>query len=792
MWRKTPGLSLVTFLSLALAIAANVTMFALAGSFLFTSLPYEDQKELVLIETDERDALTDDYRDEVSAPDFLELQGQLSSISGLCAFDDEPYVLTGLEQPQEVLVTTVTPDLFGVLGVEPLFGRNFGPADGSVENRQILLLDYSFWQSHFAGSRDVLGRTLTLNGIAHSVVGVLPEEFNLLQGNVAAYRPDDLRDRIDRGYRDLLVFGRLAPGNTMEQARAEMSVIADQIAADHPALFRNLTLTVAPLSTRFPGRTDRLLITITIVVTILGLFIACANIANLLLSKAGTRMKEVAIRMTLGAERGRLLRQFLSESVLMGLGAGLAGTLLAVVAVYIFRTAFPADIPRTLLPDIDGGVLLLTLLLSIATGILFGLAPALFATVKDLRGALSDGGRSGTAGRKWKRLRHAFVIGEVAVALGILTGAGLLAGIFNHVLHPEPGFRSEGLVAVSLTLSDYLYPDQADLLGFQRELIPALKAIPGVDGVALMNRLPRARGWSSAAFTPAGEVYDDPDERPETGWLAVSEDYFTTLEVQVLSGRFLDDRDKRETRPVAVVNRSFVETFCTDREPVGMRLELLGEMREIVGVVGNVCQERIPEGFDIETMVYLPLEQQLLRYPTVALRADAEQAGLAAAIRETIWSVNPEQPIGALQTYDEAYRASLGGASVFGDFLVALCTMAMFLAAMGIFGIISHTVVRRTREIGIRLSVGARGGQVVGLITRQGIRLTAIGFVLGAPLAYLMTQFVRGIFQVSAGESLPLSGYSTIAILAVVALLASWLPARRAAKVDPVTALKAE
>jgi len=792
MLRKTPVITLVTVFSLGLAIAANTTMFALAVSFFLKPFPYENQEELAIIEMAELDQLTTESRDEISAPDFLDLQAGVTSFSGLCAFDDEPMIVSGLDQPEEILVTAVTPGIFEVLGVEPLLGRGFHPEDGAGDSRSILVLDYGYWQRQFNGETSVLGESLTLNGTPYTVVGVMPEEFNLFQSDFAAYRPTNLSEFPDRGFRDLLVFGRLGSGITFEQAQAEVTVFAEQLERDYPATHRDKTLTVTSLRERIPGRTDTLLIKITIAVTLLGLLIACANIANLLLSKAGTRMKEVAIRLTLGARRKGLFRQFLVESVLLGVGSGLFGVLLAYWAVRIFRASFPADIPRAFLPELDATVLLASALLSVLAGILFGLAPAFFASVKDIRGALSDGGRGGTIGRRWKRIRHAFVIGEVAVALGVLTGAGLLADIFSRILDNEPGFNPDGLITFELSLPDYRYPDSESRLRFHREAIPALEGIPGVEGVAVMNRLPRARGWSATRFNLPGETFEDPDDRPETGWLAVNAGYSPTMQVTLLSGRFFEESDRSESQPVIVINQSFADVHLEGQNPIGVSIEVFDKSREIVGVVANVCQERIPDEFSIDPLLYVPLEQNPLGYPTYALRSTGDLSRVAESVRQTIWSVDPDQPISPLRSYEAAFRESLGAASVFGDFLFAICAMVMFLAAMGIFGIVSHAVLRRTREIGIRISVGAKEGQVVGLIARQGIWLAVKGFILGAPLVFLMAQFVRAVFRFPEDLGLPLRGFSTLGVLALVAFVSSWLPARRAAKVEPIRALNAE
>ncbi len=792
MWKKTPVVTLVTILSLGLAIAAFTTMFALAGGLLFAPFPYEDQENLLLIERADIDELTSDSRDQISPPDILELQSQMTSFSGICAWDDEPYIVSDFAQPHEILVTTVSVNLFDVLGVEPLIGR-VGAAGGETAGDQnTLVLDYGYWQRQFNGEESVPGATLTLNQVPYTVIGVMPEEFNLLQGNIAAYHPTDFSGHNDRGNHDYFVFGRLTDGVSIEQAQAELTVFAARLEQEYSDTHAGKTMSVSRLRERFPGRTDTMLITMAMIVTFLGVLIACANIANLLLSKAGTRMKEVAIRITLGASRGGLFRQFLVESVLLGVTAGLVGVLMAFWAVDIFQAGFPADIPRMFLPQIDVNVLLVTAGISVLAGILFGLAPALFASIKDVRGALSDGGRGGTAGRKWRRIRHAFVIGEVAIALGVLTGAGLLANIFSSILTPEPGFDGDGLIAFELSLPNYKYPDSDAILRFQRETIPALEGIPGVEGVAVMNRLPRAQNYSSTRFNLSGQTFEDPGERPVTGWLAANDGYLTTLRASLLAGRFVERSDQNETQPIAVVNQAFVDVFLEGEEPLSTSIEIFGSSREIVGVIANICQERIPDEWTIDPMVYIPLEQYPLRFPTIALRSTVDRSRVAESARQVIWSVDSEQPIGPLRAYDEIYTESLGAAAVFGDFLYAICAIAIFLAAMGIFGVMSHSVLLRTREIGIRISVGAQSGQVVGMITRQGIWLTVKGFILGVPLVFLMARFVKNIFLFTGDMRLPLAGFSMIGLLALIALFSAWLPARRAAKVEPIEALNAE
>ncbi|MFC1629342.1 FtsX-like permease family protein, partial [Gemmatimonadota bacterium] len=366
------------------------------------------------------------------------------------------------------------------------------------------------------------------------------------------------------------------------------------------------------------------------------------------------------------------------------------------------------------------------------------------------------------------------------------------ANIFANMLQPEPGFESEGLLSFELSLPEYRYPDSDALLQFQREALPVLEGIPGVEGVAVMNRLPRTQNYSSTSFNLTGQTFEDPDERPETGWLAANEAYLSTLQGTLLAGRFVEGTDRNDTQPVAIVNQSFVDVFLEGEEPIGTSIEMFDSTHEIVGVIANICQERIPDEWSVDPMVYVPLEQYPLRFPTFALRSSADRSQVAASVRQAIWSVDPEQPIGPLMTFEEVYTRSLGAATVFGDFLYVLCIMAVFLAAMGIFGIISHAVLLRTREIGIRVSVGARADQVVGMITRQGIWLTAKGFILGLPLVFLMSRAVRGIFLFPDDMKLPLAGFSAIALLALFALLASWLPARRAAKIEPIEALNAE
>jgi putative ABC transport system permease protein len=788
MLAKTPVVAAVAAISLALGITANTTTFAVANGFLLVPFPYADQDRLVLL-SEVHPKSTDD--EAVSPGNFLDYRSRATTFESLIGYDIVPANLTGGEEPERVRLVKASPETFAVLGRAPMLGRDFEEREGVAGAGRVAVLSYPFWQRYFAGDPSILGKKVGLDGESFDVVGVMPEDFDFIPANVDVFVPTDWQDGSSDRERTLLVLGRLKEGRTPEEAEAELAAISSQLAAEHPEENEGFRSVSMSLRDYFPGRTDTLLITILLAVSGFILLIACANIANLLLARAEARQREVAVRTALGAARSRILRQLLTESVLLALAGGALGTFLSVYSVRALRQSMPAELPLSFLPRMDGTVLLYTLATSLLAGMIFGIAPALHTFGEDLREALSESTRGGTASRKRNRLRNAFVVAEIAAALALLIGSGALLNIFRNYIFVYPGFEAAGLLTAQVTLSEDRYPEDADLRRFHREASARLAQIPGVRGVAVMNELPRARSSGSTEFTIEGRAALKHNEEPVTGWQAVNDAYFETLGVTIRAGRGLNQTDREDSEPVIVVNESFVETFLSDEDPLGRRIVLKERPRRIVGISTNVYQTRMPETGKLPPTVYVPMEQLAVRSKSFALRVDGDRTALASAIREAIWDVDPGQPVSRVQSLEEHIAIELAGPRILFTVLTVFVTTALLLAAIGVYGVMAHGVAQKTREIGIRMALGARGGDVVGLVTRQGMRLAALGFVLGAPFAYALTRLVGSTFVMTSGAS-PAMVLSVSGLLAMVAFVATYLPARKASRIHPVRALSTE
>jgi putative ABC transport system permease protein len=789
MLLKTPVVAAVAAASLAAGIAANTTTFAVANGFLFAPFPYQDQDELVLISEVHSKSTDDEW---VSPGNFMDYRARATVFERMIAYDVQNANLTGGDQPERVRLVTMSPETFTVLGRSPGLGRDFEAKEGVEGAGSVALLSHPFWQRYFAADRSVLGRKVGIDGKSFDVVGVMPEDFDFLPADVDVFIPTNWEHRSTDRERGILVMGRLKDGRTPEEAEAEITTISSQLAAEHPEAnegYRSLTM---PLRDYFPGRTDTLLMYILLSVSGFVLLIACANIANLLLARAEVRQREVAVRTALGAGRVRILRQLLTESVLLALLGGSLGALLSFYSVRSVRQSMPAQLPVSFLPEMDGTVLLYTLATSMIAGMIFGIAPALHTFGDDLREALGESTRGGTATRKRNRLRNAFVVAEIGAALALLIGSGALMNIFQKFIMPDPGFEVEGILTAQLTVSEDRHPTDADVQRFHREVVRRLSEIPGVTGVAVMNELPRSRASATTEFTIEGRATPQRNEEPVSGWQAVNGSYFATLGVPIRQGRGVADEDREDTEAIAVVNESFVETFFPEEDPLGKRVVLMGKPRRIVGVSRNIYQARMPdEGGKIGPVVYLPMEQQAARSKSVALRVEGEPSAFADALRAAIWAVDPGQPVSNVQTLTQHIDTELAGPNIIFVVLSIFGVTALLLSAMGIYGVMAHGVAQKTREIGIRMALGAAGKDVVGLVTRQGMRLALLGLALGAPFAFVLTRLVRSTFTVTSGVT-PQMVLAVVAVLTAVAFAATYLPARRAARIQPVRALSAE
>lgn len=793
MLTKTPVVSAVAALSLALGIAATASIFAILNSFLFEPLPYADQESLVLFREGAVGEGIEMFGG-ASVGSFRDYEAA-SAIEAGTIYTLEPGNLTGLDVPEQLSLVVGTPNLFEVLGVQPTRGRGFRPEEGTEGLGNVLVLEYDFWQRRFLGDPEILGRTLTVDGTSYTVIGVMPEAFDMIPANVDAFRPTDFADRRDdyagRGY---ISFARVAPGATTSQVQAAVDAAWSDIEVGHPDATRGMEPRVIRAREFFPGPTDKKLILLLTAVTLFGLLIACANVANLLLGRAEERQREVAVRTALGAGRHRILRQLLTESVTLGAVAGAIGIVLSIGIVGWIRGAMPVEMPKAMHPQLDPEVLVATVIMSILAGIAFGMAPALHAARGELRESLGEGSRGGTASRSRKRIRNFFVIGEFAVALALLTGSGFLMEAFNSVMLADPGFRQEGLLTFTVSAEDGRYPESEDLRVYHDELIASLGGIPGIEGIAVMNSLPRGQGGNpTRSYRIEGRTLPEGVEEPTAMFQVVNPGYFSTLEVPILHGRGIEPSDREDTRPVVVVSESFARREFEDpASALGEQLWIgdAEESRTIVGVSRTILQERIPLAGSQGELMYVPLAQLPLRVPSFALRFPGDPRTATADVREAIWAVNPDQPLGQIQTLDAWVATSLSGPRVLSIFLGAMGGIALLLAAMGIYGVMAHAVTQQQREIGIRMALGAAPGRVVGMVTRSGLSLVGIGMFLGLPLSFLMYRLAAttlNLFEAELGTSYAI--WVTVA-LAVIATVSTLLPARRATGVHPVAALK--
>jgi len=793
MMARTPIVTIVAVLSLALAVAANAAMFALLNGFLFEPFPYEDQDRLIIYRTLEQDDGGNmDLAAGVSVPSFRDYVAASPSVVSSALYDTEVANLTGLDTPEQLNIVVATPPLLDVLGVQPALGRGFRAEEGVEGAGRVLVLHHDYWERRFFADPQVLGRTVTLDGATYTIVGVMPEGFDLIPADIQALRPTDfaaeLENRASRGFTGI---ARLRDGATAEQVQLEVEGLQARLAAEYPDALRGVDMVVQPLRASFPGTTDALMVRLLTAVALFGLLIACANVANLLLGRAEERQREIALRTAIGAGRGRILRQMLTESVLMGSLAGALGLVLSIGVVGWLRAQMPPLLPAAIMPQLDPEVVVATLVVSMLSGVFFGMVPALHSVAGNLREALGNGARGGTAGRRRKRLRSAFVVLEVAVALGLLSGSGFLLEAFDRLLHDDAGFEPAGVLAFRVAVLEERYPDDVRVAAYSAELVRALEQLPGVESVGLMSTLPRSDfGNPMARYTIDGRPLSQPGAESLAHLQAVSDGYFGTLGIELRSGRLLTDADRADATPVAVVSESFVAREFPAQDPLGQRVTARGVSREIVGVVEDIVQDRIRLAGNAGEQIYVPFEQAPSRASAFALRVVGDPTTVVDDVREAVWSVEPDQPIADLQPLQSLIDAALSGPRAIGTFLSAMGVIALALAAMGVYGVMAHSVVQQRRDIGVRMALGARRGEVIASLARSGLGLVGLGVALGLPIVFLMFRGAAATLSLFATELG--FGYPMALGLALVgvAVLTTLLPAGRASGVAPVVALR--
>ena len=785
---RNPALSVPAVLCLALAIGANTAIFSVLDAVLVRPLPFAEPARLIAIQ-EERHSAEGVNQGSVSPANYMDWTAASRTLADAGVYVDWPVHLTGAGDPVELPAQYVTRSFFTTLGVAPAIGRVFTPAEDAPNGPAAVVVSDGFWRQRLGGARDVLGRVVTIDGEPVTIVGVMPPGFAVPGTAPELWRPlafDPARDYRATSGRYLQALARLAPGVTIEQADTELRTIAARLAGEHPFFNTGWSTAIAPLREHVVGGTRAPLLVLSGVVLFV-LLIACANVANLQIARAGARQRETAVRAALGATRWQVMRGYLAESVLLALVGGGLGLLLAVWGTRALVAAAPADLPRLGEIAVDARTLAFTAVLSIVTGVLFGLAPALHAARADLQHSLRQGGRGSSA----SAARGALVAAQVALSLVLLIGAGLMIRSFLRLSAVELGFEPAGVLTAQISLPGSRYADSTRQLGFFEELLPRIRAIPGVEAASAVNRLPFAGIGSISAFWVEGSQVPI-HEAPSADIKVVDPEYFRTLRIPVLRGAGFTAEHTAASPLVVMVDETLVRTVFAGGDPVGRRIVLPWAQElhaEIIGVVGDV------RAAGVDSLPRPSLYWSLAQFPwdraDLVVRAAGDPAPLAAAVARELHAVDPDLPLAEVRPFESYVGASMATRRFVMLLLGAFAAVAVVLSAIGIAGVITNVVVQRTREIGVRLALGAQPLDVLRMVLKQGMTLAAAGIVAGLIGAAVLTRLLRGLLYGTSPTDL--LTYAAVALLlATVALVATWVPALRATRVNPITALQAE
>jgi putative ABC transport system permease protein len=786
---KNPGFTSVAVLALALGVGANTAIFSVVNGVLLRPLNYREPDRLVRL--NESNVKLGFPTFSVAPCTFLDWQIQSRVFEGLAAISGSDFNLTGVEKPERVSGLRVSANLFSVLKVHPELGRLLLPEEDAIGRNDVVLLSRSFWQKRFGGDKQILGKRIILNGQSRTVVGVL-EAPPTLDASLWVPMSFNNDERGNRGGHYLGVLGRLKPGVSLEQARADMASIASNLERQYPDSNKGWSVLVQPLLETVVGDTRPALVVLVWVVGLV-LLIACANVANLLLAKAASRQKEFAIRAALGAGRWRLIRQLLTESLLLGLGGGAVGFILAMLGLALFRRMAPENLPRVSDVRLDSQVLGFTLLVSLATGLIFGFFPALQATRLNLNEPLKEGGRGLTESRRRNRLRNGLVISEIALSLVLLVDAGLLIRSFVRLNREPPGYQTSQLLAVDLGLPEAKYKDVRAQAAFLDDLLDRLTQLPGIESVGAVSALPLSGANAWYAVRVDGRPPPALGEPASAAYREISAGYLHAMKIPMISGREFSDLDRESAPGTVVVNQTFARSFFPKQEALGRRIQVSEgpgpNPCEIVGVIKDVKNFGLEEKMVPE--MYFPYRQRSSGYFSVVVRTTTEPASMANVLRDTVLAIDSDQPIHNIRTMDQLVVNSMAGRRFMTTLLGIFAGVALILCAIGIYGLISYTVAQRTHEFGIRMALGARVIDVLQLVLRQGVRLALAGLILGVFGAWVGTRLLANqLYGIEPHD--PITFSLGILALGTVALLAYIIPASRAARVDPMEALRCE
>lgn len=802
---RTPGFSLLAVLTLALGIGANAAIFSVINAVLLAPLPYGSPDRLAVVYSQFTGLGFDHFW--VSAPEYIELRQKSQSFEELGAYRAGAANITGSDQPVRVKVARASASLFNVLGVKPELGRAYNEREDLPNTEAVLVLGHSLWQGAFGGERSVIGRRVQVDGVDRTVIGVMPAGFDVGGEQIEAWVPLAL-DPAQPGGRAshyLLLIGKLRQGMSAEQARSELAGLVQRWQDDMPDQHvpdpENHPLLMQPLLDDMVGSVRPKMWLLMGAVGLV-LLIACANVANLLLARAEARQKEIAVRTALGAARGRLMRQFLTESVVLSMAGGALGLLLAMWGVKAIVATNPDSLPRVTEIAVDGRVLLFTLGVSLLTGILFGLAPALHSRASVLFSALKEGGQRSTAGAGRQFLRRLLVVTEVALAATLVIVGGLLIRSFWLLQQVDPGFNPERVLTFQIALPDARYPEEPQVVAFYDRLLDRLRIQPGVESVAAAWGLPPKREVIATDMEFEG-VPEPPAGPPQNAdyWQFVTHDYFETMDIPIKVGRAFLPSDGPGTQGVALVNETTANLFWPGQNPIGKRLRAPADEENplpwltVVGVVKDVKQGGLDAKTGTEVYFLHSQMPQTLDGASddmyVLIRTKGDPLSIVSQARREVQALDPTLPMADIRPLETVVFESVAQPRFITSMALLFAVVALALAGVGTYGVLSYSVEQRTQEIGVRMALGAQARQVLGMVLRQGAGLVAVGLVLGILLALALRQVLSGmLFGVAATD--PTIFASVVVVLSAVSLMACYLPARRATRIDPLTALRSE
>ena len=796
---KRPGFTIVAVLALALGIGANTAIFSVVNAILLRPLAYQDPEQLVMLNHDYPKI---NLKASVSAPGYAHYRDNAKSFASLAALTGGNFNLTDNGEPERVNGGMISQNFFGTLGVTAAQGRLFTPEEDQPGRNKVVILNHAFWQRRYASNPGILNQTITLNGESYTVVGIMPPSFQFGRetGRLfdlwtpIAFTPEQLNfNRLTNEF--LVVIGRLKAGTTITQAQAELDTIATNLRAQYMqgADRTNWGLTTQLFSELVVGDMRQPLLMLLAAVSLV-LLIACANVANLLLARAADRQKEITIRSALGANRWRVIRQLLTESIVLSLLGGMVGLGLAALGVQALLKLAETQIPRANEIGLDARVLAFTVGVSLLTGILFGLVPAWQVSKTNLAETLKEGGRSSAhLARGW--VRGTLVVLEMALALMLLIGAGLLIRSFWQLQKVSPGFVPQNLLTMNLSLPANKYKEAPQRVQFYQQALQQIRALPGVQAAGATSVLPMSGNNSSGSFSIEGRQIPPNQSMPHGDRWAATTDYFAAMKIPLVRGRYFDDRDTADSALVAIIDETMARKYWPDEDPMGKRISFERDeqgnprWREIIGLVGHAKQRNL-EG-DSRVQYYLPYAQRAIPSMDLAIRTNGEPTSFAGAVRNVIRGLDKDLPIFRVTVMEELVADSMAQRRFAMTLLVIFAGVALVLAAVGLYGVMSYSVTQRSHEIGIRMALGAQGSDVVKMVVRQGIGLALVGVAIGLAGAFALTRLMATLlFGVKASD--PLTFASIAVLLTLIALLACFVPARRATKVDPMIALRYE